>query len=196
MGHDTLAGPTWPIRMRCIDLLCLVPGDTVLDVGCGSGLNFEPLLERIGRKGLLIAFEPDAERHAKAALRAQGLRAQGWRIELQCARAEDVRLPSRPDAALFHYVHGIVRTPRAVTNLLGQLPAGTRLAMAGTKFFPWWLAPLNVYAWWKNRGYQVRAHELHRPWTLVEKHLQGFTWKPTHGGMGYIGSGRVRGAGP
>jgi UPF0176 protein len=31
--------------------------------------------------------------------------------------------------------------------------------------------------------------------TLDATHLAGFSWKPTQGGMGYIGSGRVRGVG-
>jgi len=194
-GYDTTTGPTWPIRIHCIDLLKLDKGDTVLDVGCGTGLSFEPLLERIGRQGLLVAFEQSPEMHARAEQRAQVLKAQGWRIELQCASAEEVRLPSRPDAALFHYVHDISRTPAAVENLFAQLAPGTRLAIAGMKFFPWWLAPLNLLAWLKNRPYNVRARELVKPWSLIAARLDDFRWKPTQGGMGYIGSGRVRGSG-
>lgn len=195
-AYDKTTGPTWPIRMRCIELLRLDPGNTVLDVGCGTGLSFEPLLERVGREGRLLAFEQSPEMHAQAEQRAQGLKAQGWRIDLQRASAEDVQLPARPDAALFHYVHDITRTPQALDNLFAQLPPGARIAIAGMKFFPWWLAPLNLLAWLKNRPYNVRAHELHRPWSLIERRMQGFSWKATQGGMGYIGSGRVAGAGP
>lgn len=194
-AHNATTGPTWPIRMRCIDLLRLGEGETVLDVGCGTGLNFEPLLERVGRTGKLIAFEPHRAKHAQAELRAKGLRAQGWQIELQCAKAENVKLSSRPDAALFHYVHETSRTPEAIRNLFEQLPPGTRIAIAGMKFFSWWLAPLNLFVWLKNRPYNPRAHELNRPWSLVEPHLQKFTRKTTQAGMGYIGSGRVRGTG-
>ncbi|HEY0855422.1 MAG TPA: class I SAM-dependent methyltransferase [Albitalea sp.] len=194
-AFDATTGPTWPIRMRCIDLLRLGKGDTVLDVGCGTGLSFEPLLERVGRQGMLIAFEQSPQMHAQAAQRAQGLRAQGWQIDLQRASAEEVRLPARPDAVLFHYVHDIVRTPHAVANLFAQFAPGTRIAIAGMKYFPWWLAPLNLFAWLKNRPCKVRAHELHRPWSLIEPHLRDFHWKPTQGGMGYVGSGRVKGAG-
>jgi arsenite methyltransferase len=194
-GYDATTGPTWPIRMRCIELLKLDAGDTVLDVGCGTGLSFEPLLERVGRNGRLIAFEQSPEMFAQAEQRAMGLRAQGWNIELQCMSAEEVRFSGRPDAALFHYVQDIIRTPEALANLFAQLPPGTRIAIAGMKFFPWWLAPLNLVAWLKNRPYNVRAHEMHKPWSLMEPRLQNFHWKATQGGMGYIGSGRVRGAG-
>jgi len=194
-AYDKRTAATWPIRLRCIDLLRLSKGETVLDAGCGTGLSFELLLERVGRNGKLIAFEHRPVLYRQAQQRAQGLRAQGWHIEVQRASAEQVKLNDRPDAALFHYVHGICRTPDAVRNLFLQLPPGTRIVMAGMKFFPWWLAPLNLFAWLKNRPYNVRAHELNRPWSMIEAHLQSFSWKPTQRGMGYIGSGRVRGTG-
>ena len=105
-----------------------------------------------------------------------------------------MRLPHTPDAALWHYVHDITRSPAALANLLDQHRPGTRIAVAGMKFCPWWLAPLNLLAWLKNRPYNVRAHELHRPWSLLAARLDGYTWEPTQWGMGYLGSGTVSGA--
>jgi arsenite methyltransferase len=193
-GYDATTGPTWPIRMRCIARLKLQPGETVLDVGCGTGLSFEPLLEAVGRGGRLLAFEQSPEMCAQARRRADALIAQGWQVELHQASAEDVRLTRPADAALWHYVHDITRTPAALDNLLAQHRPGARIAVAGMKFFPWWLAPLNLLAWLKNRPYNVRAHEMHRPWSRLAVRLEGFRWEPTQWGMGYLGSGTVKGA--
>ena len=166
-------------------------GDVVVDVGCGTGLSFEALLQRVGKRGRLIAFEQSPEMHDQAALRADSLRRAGWQIDLMQANAESVRFPVTPTAVLMHYVHDITRTPQALDNLFSQWPAGTRIAVAGMKFFPWYLAPLNLLAWLKNRPYNVRAHELRKPWTLLEARLDDFEWEPTQWGMGYLGSGRV-----
>ena len=190
--YDASTGPTWPIRMRCVELLQLHEGDTVLDVGCGTGLSFEPLLQRVGRSGRLLAFEQSPEMHLQAQSRAEALHAQGFQLHLECANAEQVKVPCAPDAVLFHYVHDISRIPEAVSNLFGQFPPGTRIAIAGMKYFPWVLAPLNLLAWLKNRPYNVRARELHKPWSLIAAHLGEFHWQATQWGMGYIGSGRVK----
>jgi demethylmenaquinone methyltransferase/2-methoxy-6-polyprenyl-1,4-benzoquinol methylase len=191
-SYDASTGPTWPIRLRCVELLQLCEGETVLDVGCGTGLSFEPLLQRVGSSGRLLAFEQSPEMHDQAHRRAAALRAQGMRIDLVCTNAEQVRLIASPHAVLFHYVHDISRTPAAVANLFGQFAPGTRVAIAGMKYFPWVLAPLNLLAWLKNRPYNVRAHELHKPWTLMAAHLDDFKWHATQWGMGYIASGHVK----
>ena len=193
-GYDASTGPTWPIRMRCIERLTLRPGETVLDVGCGTGLSFEALLQGVGRSGRLVAFEQSPEMHAQARQRADALRADGWSVELHCASAEEVQLGAAPDAALWHYVHDITRSPAALDNLFAQVRPGMRLAVAGMKFFPWWLAPLNLLAWLKNRPYNVHAHELHEPWSLLAPRLERFEWEATQWGMGYLGSGVVKAA--
>jgi SAM-dependent methyltransferase len=190
-GYDASTRPTWPIRLRCVELLALREGETVLDVGCGTGLSFEPLLQGVGRTGRLLAFEQSPEMHAQAARRAAALVAAGWRVDLLHDSAETVCLPAAPQAVLCHYVHDIAGSPAALDNLFAQWPAGTRLAIAGMKFFPWWLAPLNLLAWLKNRPYNAHGHRLHRPWRLIERRLEAFRWQATQAGMGYIGSGRV-----
>lgn len=194
--YDATTGPTMPIRAACIARLALRPGETVLDVGCGTGLSFEPLAQAVGPTGCVLGFEQSPEMHAQAVVRAAALRERGHRVELQLCSAEAVRLPAPPDAVLMHYVHDILRSPAALSNLLTQIPPGARVAIAGMKFFPWWLAPLNLLAWLKNRPYNVRAHELHRPWSLIEPHLAGFGWRATQFGMGYVGGGSVRAATP
>ena len=69
--YDETCGPTQGIRRRAIDLLQLQPGQVVLDVGCGTGLSFEPLLEKIGPSGRILAFEQSPDMFELALKRAQ-----------------------------------------------------------------------------------------------------------------------------
>src|SRR4029450_9526518 len=51
-GSYDLTSP-WlePYRHRAVSHLRLQPGDVVLDVGCGTGLSFEPIAGAIGPPG-------------------------------------------------------------------------------------------------------------------------------------------------
>jgi demethylmenaquinone methyltransferase/2-methoxy-6-polyprenyl-1,4-benzoquinol methylase len=186
-GYDASAEFTMPLRRRTVALLQLQPGQTVLDVGAGTGLSYPLLRDGVGPTGRVLAFEQSPEMFEVARLRVQR---EGWTDVWHINQAaETVVLPQPADAVLFNYTHDICRTPLAVDNLMRQVRPGARVAMAGIKFFPWWAGPLNLLAWLKNQPYNARPADLWQPWSLVAEYCDDFRWSGTQWGMGYIASG-------
>jgi arsenite methyltransferase len=187
--YDASAQFTMPLRQRAIGLLHLKPGDVVLDVGAGTGLNYNLLRQAVGDTGRVLAFEQSPDMFSQAQARVAR---EGWRnVWQQCCSAEAVVLPQQVDAILFNYVHDVSRTPEAIANIMRYAKPGARVAMAGMKFFPWWTGPLNLLAWNKNRPYNARAADLWAPWDIVQSYCDGFTRSSTQWGMGYIARGTV-----
>ncbi|UCU95609.1 class I SAM-dependent methyltransferase [Hydrogenophaga taeniospiralis] len=190
-GYDASAEFTMPLRRRTIALLQLQPGQTVLDVGAGTGLSYALLCAGVGDTGRVLAFEQSPDMFALAQQRVQR---EGWaNVWHVNASAETMQLPALADAVLFNYTHDICRSPAAVANILRQVKPGARVAMAGIKYFPWWTGPLNLLAWLKNRPYNARAADLWEPWSLVAAQCKDFRWNSTQWGMGYIASATLKG---
>ena len=84
------------VRRDAVSALRLKPGETVMDVGCGSGFSFAPILDAIGPDGCLIAFDHSPELLAIARGRIDDA---GWKnVVLHQATAEAVDF--RPDLAM------------------------------------------------------------------------------------------------
>jgi ubiquinone/menaquinone biosynthesis C-methylase UbiE len=77
------------LRRRAVEAMRLRPGDTVVDVGCGTGLNF-PLIERaIGPAGRLVGVDLTNAMLERARRR---IAAHGWR-NVSVVHADVARFP-------------------------------------------------------------------------------------------------------
>lgn len=188
-GYDATCGPTWPIRERAIALLGLQPGHPVLDVGCGTGLSLPLLRAAVGDAGRVYGFDQSPDMLAQAHRRVAEA---GWdNVELFETSAQDLQLPDRVDALLFHYTHDILRSHTAIDGLLASARPGAVVAIAGIKYFPRWLAPLNLWVYLKNHGYNGAPGELRAPWDRIAPRLVDWSMTITQYGMGYLARGRV-----
>ena len=189
-SYDLTTAWLEPYRHRAVSHLRLQPGEVVLDVGCGTGLSFEPIQAAIGRSGRLVGIEPSPEMLAGARARVE---AAGWaNVTLLEASAEEACVPGPVDAVLFAFTHDVMRSPKALANVLGQGRPGGRLAAAGPKWTAF--APqLNPLVWQVARQYVTSFEGFRRPWAELERVVPDLWVEEAYFGCVYLAWGGLPG---
>ncbi|GAB3557785.1 hypothetical protein GCM10027405_03180 [Arthrobacter alkaliphilus] len=168
----------WAGRARGIEALVLSQGEQVLDLGCGTGLNFPLLQERIGPAGTIVGIDRSARMLDQA--RRRTARA-GWKnviliqtdavlmdpAAIRTAIEEQGGSPEC-DAALATYSLSLMpEWRRAWANLKALLHAEARIGVVDMKDPEGWarlLTPL-ARAACALGGADITAH----PWSAVEE---------------------------
>ncbi|HYO00355.1 MAG TPA: methyltransferase domain-containing protein [Mycobacterium sp.] len=164
----------WPVygagRVVAIDLLALRPGHHVLDVGCGTGLNFAPLQHRIGPTGSITAVDASAQMLEQARRRADSA---GWNnvrlIEADATTVDDATVDSGGgfDVAISTYALSLMSDwRRAVSAMTKATRVGGRVAVVDMQQPVGWAMVWTPLARLACRlgGSDIGAH----PWTAVE----------------------------
>jgi ubiquinone/menaquinone biosynthesis C-methylase UbiE len=113
------------LRDRVVDALDPRPGETVVEMGCGTGANLPGLRERVGPGGRVVGLD-----FAPGALAVARERTARW-DNVVVARA-DARHPpvARADRVLATFVVGMLGDPAAaVETWLALLSPGGRIAL-------------------------------------------------------------------
>lgn len=186
--YDTRTAAYGRYRQKVVDELPLRRGDTVIDAGCGTGLCFELLQERIGPEGVLVGVDAAPDMLQLAAKRvAEG----GWsNVVLTCAPLEDAELP-QADHALFCAVHDILQSTPALDNVLGHLRSGATVAAGGGKWGPVWAIGLNASVLALHAPYVRDFAGFGRPWEPLADRVTDFTVQEVAMGAGFVATGRV-----
>ena len=189
--YDDELKPFEPLRLAAIERLQLQPGETVLDVGCGTGLSLAPLLQRLGPQGRIVGIEQCPDMLARA--RERLTPAQRPQVRLVQASAEAARWRGQADAALLHFTHDIVRHPAALDNVFAHLKPGARVVATGLQWAPPWAVAVNAFVLGAALYSISSLDGLDRPWSGLEERLKDFEVTPEWMGGVYIASGVVPG---
>jgi SAM-dependent methyltransferase len=115
-GYDRLATHAPGVRRlrtALVDSLDPAPGDTVVDVGCGTGATLPYLRERVGNEGAVVGvdFAPGAVARAR-----DRIERAGWENVVVC-RGDATRLPVRDaDAVAASFLMGMLPDPAATVE--------------------------------------------------------------------------------
>lgn len=115
-------------RRKAVDALALMPGDTVLEVGAGTGRNLPRLTAAVGDSGRVLAVDasPGMLREARRLVDRRG-----WKnVELVQQDASRLALDRDVDAVLFSLSYSAMPEPRpALERAWERLRVGGRLAV-------------------------------------------------------------------
>jgi ubiquinone/menaquinone biosynthesis C-methylase UbiE len=180
-------------RLRTVQALGLRAGDTVVDIACGTGLNF-PLLEKaIGPGGRIIGVDLTDAMLAHAQRRIE---TNGWsNVSLVQSDAAGFDFPAEVDAILSTYaLSQVPDCAEVIAHGAAALSEGRRWAVLDLKVpdnTPGWLTHLGTatvrpFAW-------IDEWVMRRPWAAIraamQEELADLSWTELFFGTAFLAAG-------
>ncbi|WP_149361903.1 class I SAM-dependent methyltransferase [Lolliginicoccus suaedae] len=191
----------WPVygagREAAIPLLRLDEGAQVLDIGCGTGLNFPGLQQRIGPGGRIIGVDASAHMGEQARRKA---RRRGWSnvqvLEEDATTVSAARLREQVggagyDAVIASYALSLMDDwPAALATMVAACRPGARVAIIDMQ------PPQGRAAVWSplaRLACRAGGSDIHaRPWTLLDQYCEDIAARSVRGGHIQVRVGTVR----
>jgi SAM-dependent methyltransferase len=177
-------------RDRIVAALELGPGDALLDVGCGTGLCFAELHERVGTGGSVVGIDESPDMVQLA--RERVARREWGNVSVVLSSVERAEIPVVAEAALFCAVHDVLQSFDALRNVFEHLRPGAQVVAGGGKLAAPWMVALNMQVVALHRPYVHSFEGFARPWAKLECFLEDLRVTEFAMGTGYCAVGRVR----
>src|SRR3954449_9849646 len=180
-------------RRRAVRALGLRPGDSVIDIACGTGLNFPPIEEGIGPDGRIVGVDLTDARLEQAADRRD---ANGWsHINLVAGDATDFDFPTDVDAILCTYaLSQVPECAEVIAHGAAALSGGGRWVVLDLKVpdtTPRWLAQLGTAI--VGPFASIDEWIMRRPWevirTAMKEGLGDLSWTELFFGTAFLAAG-------
>jgi ubiquinone/menaquinone biosynthesis C-methylase UbiE len=158
-------------RLRAVRALGLRPGDFVIDVACGTGLNFPLIQEAIGPDGRIVGVDLTDAMLARAQER---IATNGWRnVCLEQADAAEFEFPTGTDAILSTYAMSQVpECAEVIAHGAAALSEGGRWVVLDLK------VPANTPRWLAQLGTAVV-----RPFASIDEWIMRRPWEAIRAAM-------------
>jgi demethylmenaquinone methyltransferase/2-methoxy-6-polyprenyl-1,4-benzoquinol methylase len=180
-------------RLRAVQALGLRPGDRVVDVACGTGLNFSLLEEAIGPDGEIVGVDLTDAMLAQAQRRMES---NGWRnISLVQADAAEFDFPAEVEAILSTYA--LTQVPECgevIAHGTAALSGGGRWVVLDLKVpdnAPRRLAQLGVAI--ARPFASIDEWMARRPWEVIraamQEDLADLSWTELFFGTAFLAAG-------
>ena len=164
-------------------------GDTVLDVGCGTGLCLPLLQRKVGRTGAIIGIDA-SEQMLKVA--ADRIAEYSWdNVRLIAAPVDHALIDTTADAAVFCAVHDLMQCPAALGNVFDHLRPGAPVAAAGGKWPAPWMWPLRAWVAELHAPFITDFTGFDRPWQQLAGYVPDLQVHELAFGAGYLALGHA-----
>lgn len=181
-----------PWRKKAVSALELKRGDVVIDIGCGTGLNFAPLQKAIGPEGKIIGVDLTDAMLDQARRRVAK---HGWKnVELVHSDAGSYIFPGRVNGIIATFALSFVPDKAIVIQKGSQAlsPGGkwVVLDMSWPEGWPLWLTRgLFFLSAWGITKDMIQRHPWQTIWKAMGKHLIHMERNSFWGGFFYLATG-------